>query len=367
MQLSTLLRDLATDLLQSLDSKQSARAIFPFELEGERTNWFYTPTDHGGLPLNAMTPRQQERVHRLLAASLSPGGHHTVNLIMGLENILAAESGFRSMQILPQEWRSRDPGRYCVAIFGDPGAEPWGWRFGGHHVSLSYTLVAGEVRVLPSFLGADPVTSQGVGPNALRLFAGEEELGRALVRSLNDQQRVKAIIAPNAPWDHVSGRAPRLIAGLRPAAFASLFREVPPPELQATLALRDAENALSEPDLRSVEFTFEPKGLPVAELDAGQRELFDGVLRQYVERLPAEIASEAMARACAIEPTRLTFAWAGGIEPGDPHYYRIQGDTLLVEYDKVQNDANHIHTIWRDPTRDFGRDLLAEHYAQAHG
>jgi hypothetical protein len=60
------------------------------------------------------------------------------------------------------------------------------------------------------------------------------------------------------------------------------------------------------------------------------------------------------------------FAWAGPEKRGQPHYYRLQGPSLLVEYDNTQNDANHIHSVWRDPNNDWGADLLRQHYRQAH-
>jgi hypothetical protein len=68
----------------------------------------------------------------------------------------------------------------------------------------------------------------------------------------------------------------------------------------------------------------------------------------------------------AEEFNAIRFGWAGSTKAGKPHYYRIQGKSFLVEFDNVQNGANHIHTVWRDFNGDFGRDLIKEHYEHSH-
>jgi hypothetical protein len=108
-----------------------------------------------------------------------------------------------------------------------------------------------------------------------------------------------------------------------------------------------------------------PKGIHAATLSESQRDGFRELLRVYIERLDDDTAAAEWSR---VAPSlgELHFAWAGGLERKQPHYYRIQGPRLLIEYDNVQNNANHIHAVWRDPEGDFGRDILAEHHALAH-
>ena len=86
-----------------------------------------------------------------------------------------------------------------------------------------------------------------------------------------------------------------------------------------------------------------------------QRALLEGLVRQYLDRLPDELAAAETARVTGEAGEAAHFAWAGGTEPGQPHYYRVQGPRLLIEYDNVQNGANHVHSVWRDPAGDFGQ------------
>jgi hypothetical protein len=171
--------DAALRLLDSLGDREREAAAWPFPSTGEREAWFYTPTDHGGLALAAMTQAQQRLAHGLVASGLSRAGYVTAATIIGLENVLDHTEGWASG--FGRE-RGRDPLAYWVAVFGSPAGEMWAWRFGGHHVSLHYTIVDGEVAgTTPCFLGADPASSPLLGPHLLRPLAGAEDLGRELV------------------------------------------------------------------------------------------------------------------------------------------------------------------------------------------
>ena len=174
-------------LIKSWDQAQRRIACRPFPDEDERRLWYYTPTDHGGLPLAAMGPVQHRNVHRLVATGLSTAGYVTVAVIMGLDNILDQLEGW-SVDFGRE--RGRDPLLYYITIFGDPGGDaPWGWRFGGHHVSLHYTIIGGEVVAsTPNFLGADPADSPLLGPHLHRPLAAAEDLGRELFRALDAAQ-----------------------------------------------------------------------------------------------------------------------------------------------------------------------------------
>jgi hypothetical protein len=125
----------AAMLIESLDQAQRRIACRPFPDQDERRSWYYTPTDHGGLPLADMGGVQRRNVHRLVASGLSTPGYVTVAVIMGLEDILDQVEGW-SVDFGRE--RGRDPLLYYITIFGEPGGDaPWGWRFGGHHVSLN--------------------------------------------------------------------------------------------------------------------------------------------------------------------------------------------------------------------------------------
>ena len=363
--LQTRMAQAALALLDALDPEQRTRMHFPSIDAEEREQWFYTPTDHGGLRMQYMTSAQQREVLRFVITGLSARGFVTTATIMAMENILDAQEGFTWP--LRDGARIRDPLAYAISIFGDPaGSAPWGWRFGGHHVSLNYLVTREGVRGLPSFFGSDRAITPATGANVMRPLAAEEDLGRELVHLLTAEQRQRAVLSPVPPPDIVTSNRPRVSDGDRPRSFAEIWRSGasmnPNPagfrQLVEWLGLTDDH-------LARTEYTTVPRGLPFVDMTAGQQVAMRTLLHQYIDRMPDEIAEVEQARLDAAVST-LHFVWAGSIERDEPHYYRVQGDSLLVEYDNVQSHANHIHTIWRDPRQDFGRDLLAEHYAQAH-
>ncbi len=324
--------DAAAAWLADLDAEQRALAAWPWPSGDERPRWHYTPTDHGGLPLGLMRPRQQSKALHLVATGLSAAGYGTVCTIMSLENVLEAVEGWPPGR---DRERRRDPGLYYLRVFGEPGgAGSWSWRFGGHHVSLHHLVVEGAVAAsTPCFLGANPASSPLLGPHPLRLLAGVEDLARDLVRSLRSEQAERAVLTGAAPADIVSGNCPRV--------------DLP-------IGTGDTE------------LTAAPKGLPARELAPAQQDVLRTLLGAYLGRIPEELAEREAAKFAGERLGAVHFAWAGGTAPGQPHYYRLQGPRLLVEYDNTQNDANHVHSVWRDPEGDFGFDVLAHHRATHH-
>jgi Protein of unknown function (DUF3500) len=357
----------AAVLIESLDAAQRRIACRPFPDDDERRLWYYTPTDHGGLPLAAMRPIQHRNVHRLVATGLSTAGYVTVAAIIGLENILDQLEGW-SVDFGRE--RGRDPTLYYITIFGEPGGgAPWGWRFGGHHVSLHYTIIGGEVVAsTPNFLGADPAVSPLLGPHLHRPLAAAEDLGRELFRALRGEQRARALVSPVAPTDLVGCNRPHLEAGDRPLPITDIWRrrfEGHLARLVADMQTRmEAELGLREVHLEALSFTREPKGIAASMLDAGQTSILRELINCYLARLPDQLA-DAQARLVEREFECLSFLWAGGAERGEPHYYRIQGERMFIEYDNIQRGANHIHAVWRDLANDFGGDPLARHYARS--
>jgi hypothetical protein len=358
----------ATAFMESLDEQQRSVAAWPFPADDERRRWFYTPTDHGGLPLSAMRPAQQRLAMRLLGAGLSRAGYVTVCTVIGLENVLDELEGWTAT--FDRE-RGRDPGLYYLRVFGDPaGGDSWSWRFGGHHVSVNHLVVDGEVAAsTPLFLGADPASSPLLGPHPLRPLAGAEDLARELVHALEPAQRAAAVLSPAPPVDIVGANRPKVTDGDRPRDLIDIWRRPFEGALgerfRATQAHAESTVGLRAEHLDAVSYTDVPKGLSAGDLTDAQREVLRALLDVYVRRVPDALADAEAAKYAGSRIGGLHFAWAGGIEPGEPHYYRIQGPRLLVEYDNTQRDVNHAHSVWRDPDGDFGDDVLARHYAEA--
>lgn len=370
--LASRMADLAVAFAATLDDGQRAVALWPFDDAEERVRWYYTPTDHGGLPLAAMRPAQQQLAHRLLAAGLSEAGYVTAATIIGLDNVLDRVEGYVAT------WgreRGRDPGLYYLRIFGDPaGGGPWGWRFGGHHVSVQHVVVDGQVVAsTPCFLGADPANAPLLGPHMLRPLAGAEDLGRELVRSLDEGQLASALLAPVAPVDLVSANRPEYGkgAGDLPLPLGDVWRGRFEGALgeRVEMIQRMAESAagLTVEHLEAVRLTEVPRGLRASSLNGSQREVLRALLDTYVRRIPDDLADEEAAKySNEAGLDGLWFAWAGSLEPGEGHYYRVQGAELLAEYDNTQRGANHIHAVWRNPRLDFGADVLRHHYEHGH-
>jgi hypothetical protein len=359
--------DLSRELLATLDREQRARTLWtPFgdgRVERERVQWFYTPTDHGGLPLRELGPRQQSLVMQLVASALTRPAYVTLAIVLGLENVLDELEGWHV------DWgreRGRDPGLYWVRIFGDPGDPLWGWRFGGHHVSVNLLLHDGRIAaVTPMFLGADPASSPLLA-GTLRPLGGPEDLARELMDSLGAPERAAALLHPRAISDIVSGNRARIRPGDRMIHMPDLFRGPLPTPRLASLIDRIDEMAETgsgytarDHDQMALDHG---SGLAARDMSADQRRLLRALLAAYTDRAPVPVA-EANRRRYQRDDRfdEVRFGWAGEAAPGRPHYYRLTGPRLLVEYDNTQRGANHAHSVWRDPDGDFGLDLLAGH------
>jgi hypothetical protein len=360
--------------LDALDAQQGplGRGAVPADDVGdnERRRWFYTPTDHGGLTIHQQRPAQQRAAMRLISTGLSPAAYVTVATIMGLENVLDYTEGFEAS--FDRE-RGRDPGMYYLRVFGEPSDEGlWGWRFGGHHISLNNLVVDGVlVATTPCFLGTNPATSPLLGGAVNRPLARVEDLGRDLVRSLRPELAARAILLPKAPSDFVTINLTYITDGNRVIPMAGMYRDerFPDPVEEAKVrSLSEVisnETELSDADQEAVAYATEPKGIPATELDAEQREMLRALLATYLGRAGAELSPlHRYDDEAALDAVH--FAWAGPTAPGKPHYYRLQGPRLLLEWDNTQRNANHAHSVWRDPTSDFGLDVLARHRSAHH-
>jgi hypothetical protein len=230
---------------------------------------------------------------------------------------------------------------------------------------LNYTVQGDQVvSTTPSFFGSDPASHPLLGGAMLRPLGAFEDLGRALVHSFDDVQRQRAIISPVTPGDIVTGTWPHLEEGMPDPGASDLIRNAESfPEIVATtkdfLLARDRDHGVTAERKLALRWTREPKGITSSDLRVGQREMLDTLIDAYTQRIPSKVVPAQFGEA-------VHFAWAGGTEPGSPHYYRLQAHRLLIEYDNTQRDANHIHSVWRDPEADFGFEPLAQHYANFH-
>ncbi|MCB9147985.1 MAG: DUF3500 domain-containing protein [Caldilineaceae bacterium] len=351
----------AANFLAGLSTDQRAKAQLDFADQVERTTWHYTPTPRQGLPFTEMDRQQQRLAQRLIMSGLSREGYNVATTIMGIETLLDAKEGFRS----DLWWR--DSRLYYVTVFGEPdGQKPWGWRFEGHHISLNFTIVGGQiVSPTPTFFGSNPASSPLMGGQTLRPLAGIEDLARQLMHELSAEQQATALLTTIAPPDIVTLNRPAVVAGSLPAKT---------PGIDDTLAVasqfRTMERLIQERDITPAELEAVrlngAKGIAAAQMSASQRQILQALIGDYIHRMPDELAEIEMNKLKEQGMEQIHFAWAGGLERGEGHYYRLQGARFLVEYDNTQNDANHIHSVWRDAQSDFGADLITQHYQTSH-
>jgi hypothetical protein len=305
----------AQALLNSLSPK--LRAQISLALEGDdRFRWHYFPREmfaRKGVTIKEMNDTQRKAAHVLLRSALSTQGYLKATQIMQLEKILGALEGGGI---------DRDPELYSMMLYGTPSRDqPWGWRVEGHHLSLIFVAAKpGLIAPTPAFMGSNPAEVP-TGPHAgLRILKAEQDVARSLLASFDEQQRASAIIMTDAPRDIVTGNS-------------------------RAVTLQD------------------PAGLVAAAMTPSQSDLLRQLIAEYVQNMQPAIAQRQWDRIEQAGIDAVHFAWAGSIERGKPHYYRVHGPTLLIEYDNTQNGANHIHSVWRDIQDDFGVDLLRNHYA----
>ena len=309
----------ANAFLATLKPEQIAKATFELN-DTNRTRWHFVPTEmhpRHGLSFREMQQDQQHMAYALLASVLSARGLQKTAQIMSLEQILHDAN--------PKGRFARDPKWYFISIFGKPSVKgTWGWRFEGHHLSLSFTVVDGHVGGLtPSFLGTNPGKVLDGPRKGLQVLATEEKIARALARSLNAEQRKVAVVDEKAPADII------------------------------TKADRKARR-------------LEPLGLAASEMNKKQFTQLWTLIEEYLRNYRPDLAEEGLKQLEGLDLKMIHFAWAGSLESGKGHYYRIQAPDFLIEYDNTQNGANHVHCVVRDLKRDFGEDLLRQHYEQHH-
>ena len=305
----------ARAFLATLEADKAQKARYPFGNE-ERYNWHFIPKERNGLPYKEMSALQQQAALALLKTGVSSNGVKRLETLRQMENVLK--------EIEQGKGPLRDPDRYFFTVFGEPSDKGvWGWRYEGHHVSLQWTVRDGKVIAdTPQFLGANPAEVREGAMKGTRILAKEEDLGFDLIKSLNAEQQKEAIINTVAPNEIVTSNS-------RKAAIE------------------------------------EDKGIAFATLTKPQQKLLETLVVQHASLQAPDFAAKRLTALRHVGWETVKFAWMGGLEKGQGHYYRIQGKTFLIEFDNTQNNANHIHTAWRDFKGDFGTDLLALHYQNA--
>lgn len=303
----------AKAFLERLSEIEKKSCLLPFK-DAERENWHFVPIKRRGLALQLMSDEQKGLVADLLKACLSQEGYRKVEDIRQLEAVLTI------LEKRAPDNNYRNPELYFVSIFGEPAdANAWGWRFEGHHLSLNYTFANNELVVTPQFMGSNPAEIPIGKSKGKRVLAQEEDQGRALVQSLNESQLEVALIAKRAYPEIITGNDKRV----------------------------SLEN-------------FE--GLSYGHMNAGQQAALVDLIQLYLNNNTEKVAKRYWKGIQESGVEQLYFAWAGGIEKGEKHYYRIHGPRILIEYDNTQNGGNHVHSVCRDPSDDFGEDALRRHY-----
>jgi len=307
----------ANAFIESLTKELTARAVLPMETEGERTNWHFVPItgQRKGVDLKDLDNAQEKKLTALLKTGLSASGYTKVENIRALETVL----------FHLENSDHRDSELYYISIFGKPASDDaWGWRFEGHHLSLNYTIVGGKLlSTTPNFWGANPAKVLSGPSKGLRTLKSEEDVARSFLMSLSDAQRKRAIVSDKAPRD-----------------------------------------IYSSDDRRA--YPISNYGIAASELNSRQKDSLAAIIDVYLGNMPPPLAKERSEELLGAGLDQITFTWLGSPEIGEAHYYRVQGPTFLIEYDNIQNNANHIHAVWRDFNGDFGRDILWEHHKKAH-
>jgi len=309
----------AQALVDGLNEAQQKQLGFDLKNK-ERTNWHFVPKPfegkkaRKGVPLTDLNEEQKELVFDLLKTGLSHKGYQTAKDIMALEQVLWE---------LEQENPIRDASRYYITLFGKPGDTNWAWRFEGHHLSVNFTIADESVVTgTPNFFASNPAEVGSGDRKGLRVLAAEEDLSRGLVQSLTAEQLKKAILSEKPPRDILTRAKPKV------------------DPLEGGIA----HDGLTE----------------------GQQKMLKELVLAYLKRVKPKLADQEWQEIEQAGLEQIRFGWAGGKEKGQPHYYRVQGTTFLLEYANTQNGANHVHSVWRDFDGDFGMDLLRKHFAESH-
>jgi uncharacterized protein DUF3500 len=295
----------ANQFLATLDEAQRGKLVFDFKDDAQRKRWSNLPSaifKRQGLRIGDLTQPQREAALAVLAAALSPQGYQKILQIVQADELLKRSSGeamFGGEQ-------------YFISLLGQPSTtEPWMIQFGGHHLGLNITLVGQQRTLAPSHTGAQPAIYELEG-KTVRPLGRESDKAFALLSSLNESQRKQAILGFQMR-DLVLGPG------------------------------RDGQ-------------TIQPEGVKGSALTEKQREMLLDLANEWTGILHESVAKVKMDE-MRNNIAETYFAWSGPTEKGSAAYFRIQGPTVIIEYAPQRlggEPTKHIHTIYRDPTNDYG-------------
>lgn len=301
----------ALTFINALSDSQKAQTVRTFD--DSRSQWHYLPAtmfDRKGIQIRELNTEQRQLLNNLLQGYLSQKGYEKTKNIMGLENVLRELEGSSH----------RDPELYHVVFYGNPATDAlWGWKFEGHHISLNFTVADDQISCTPRFFGANPAEVRSGSQKGLRVLKEEEDIAFKLMAGLSAEQLRKTIFSATAFSDILTTNKPYVTP-------------------------------------------LEKQGIQLKELNNDQQDLIKELIMEYLSAMPDDLAHKRMRQVEESNFKEIFFGWAGDIGLHKPHYYRIQGDKFLIELDNTQNDANHIHCVWRDFDGDFGKDIIREHY-----
>ena len=300
-----------SELLDGIPDEQRGTLSYPFAATELRHRWTYVPRIRAGLTFAELDRRGRKAVHKLLATVLSPHAYAQATTIMALEDVLDHSE---------RHQLDRHQTDYWIVLFGDPATDPsWGWRFEGHHLSINITVHGDRLFATPCFFGANPAVVRYQDIPVVAPLNLEERLARTLLGALDAGTRALAVVSDVAP-DDIRTRSAARVDGM-----------------------------------------VEPAGVPMARLRPDAAQLLRELMAVYLGRFHDDISAPRLAD---FSPEEVFYAWEGHPDPGHGHYYRIQARNLLIEYDNTANDANHIHSVIRQPGDDFGENPLADHLAR---
>ena len=309
--------DAANAFIRSLTPDQRSEIMFEIN-DTSREIWHFLPLasfDRFGLALSELNEAQDALVYELINSALSDEGYSKATQIMSLESILKE---------LENNSPTRDPQQYHISIYGKPAKQGiWSWGFSGHHLSLHFTIVDGVIASTPTFMGTNPAEVRSGAKKGLRVLEAEEDLAFDLLRSLSPDQLKDAIILENSPRE----------------IFTAAESKVEP---------------------------LDQVGVSFGDMNSTQQSILRSLVEEYLSTMPDEIQERRQDKIEMKGWNSIFFAWAGTKDRSGGHYYRVQGPTFLIEFDNTQNNANHVHTVWRDFNGDFGRDLIKDHYKASH-
>lgn len=333
------MQDAALDFLVTLTEEQRSRVLAPLEDSATRTSWSNLPVimaPRSGMAVADMTSAQRVALHAMMASAFSSQGYLKTTTSMWHEDVLKDISTSLLAKMPNDDPRkarfsgiieSYDSEKFFVSIFGDPSSKDWAWMVTGHHYAANFTVADGKIAFMPLFLGANPQLVSEGRYAGWRLLQHEADRALALIGSLEPSQTEQAVIA-----DRVDDS---IFAG--PGNRDGYARQV---------------------------------GIRASSLDEIQLRLLNGVIDEYLGDASDEAAARQRQKITNDGLDALYFAWWGPIDdPAARYMFRIHGPSILIDYVRESSPDggyNHVHSIARDPSNDYGAQWLKLHYEEAH-